>query len=157
MLATSFASKRHSLDTNSRTEPLFNILFAYANRRQGAVILTNADRGGELADELLYSIAAAYDWPDLRVVEKEIVEISPEDLKQFVGQYEMAPGAYTIITLEDGKLYGQVRGRDKTELFPETATRFFMIEGPTVEFEKDGSGKVTALVFDGNFHARRRP
>jgi CubicO group peptidase (beta-lactamase class C family) len=133
------------------------VLFAYASRGQGAVILTNADRGGELADELLYSIAAAYDWPDFQVVEKEIVEIRPEDLKQFVGQYEMAPGAYATITMEEGKLYGQVRGRDKTELLPESATRFFMIEGPTVEFEKDGTGKVTALVFDGNFRAQRRP
>jgi CubicO group peptidase (beta-lactamase class C family) len=137
------------------------VLFAYASRGQGAVILTNADRGGELADELLYSIAAAYDWPDFRVVEKEIVEISPEDLKQFVGQYEMTPGAYATITLEGGKLYGQVRGRDKTELFPESATKFFMIEGPTVEFEKDSTGKVTALVFDRNFdenlRAQRRP
>lgn len=133
------------------------VLFAYANRGQGAVILTNGERGGELADELLYSIAAAYDWPDFRVVEKKIAAISPEELKQYVGQYEMAPGAYATISLENGKPYGQVRGRDKTELFAESPTRFFMIEGPTVEFEKDSSGSVTALVFDGNFRARRMP
>ena len=133
------------------------VLLAYASRGQGAIILTNGDRGGELADELLYSIAAAYDWPDFRVTEKRIIEINPEELKQFVGKYEMAPGAYATVTLENGKLYGQVRGRDQTELLPETTTKFFMIEGPTVEFEKDSSGKVTALVFDGNFRAKRVP
>ena len=131
------------------------VLFAYTSRGQGAIILTNGDRGGELADELLYSIAAAYDWPDFRVVEKKIAPVSAEELQQFVGQYEMAPGAYATISFENGKLYGQVRGRDKTELLPETATKFFMIEGPTVEFEKDSSGNVTALVFDENFRAKR--
>ena len=100
------------------------VLFAYASRGQGAVILTNGDRGGELADELLYSIAEAYDWPDFRVVEKAIVEISPETLQQYVGKYEMAPGAYASISIENGKLYGQVRGRDRTELFPESERSF---------------------------------
>jgi CubicO group peptidase (beta-lactamase class C family) len=133
------------------------VLFAYATRGQGAILLTNGDRGGELADELLYSIAAAYNWPDFRVVEKQIAEVSPEKLRQYVGQYEMAPGAYATISMEGGKLYGQVRGRDKAEFLPETETRFFMIEGPTVEFEKDSNGKVTALVFDGNFPAKRVP
>jgi CubicO group peptidase (beta-lactamase class C family) len=131
------------------------VLFAYASRGQGAIILTNGDRGGELADELLSSIAAAYNWPDFRVVEKQIAQVSAEDLQQLAGQYEMAPGAYATISFENGKLYGQVRGREKTELLPETATKFFMIEGPTVEFEKDSSGNVTALVFDGNFRAKR--
>jgi hypothetical protein len=119
--------------------------------------LTNGDHGGELADELLYSIAAAYDWPDFRAVEKQIVEIAPGRLRQYAGQYQMAPGAFATITLENGKLYGQVRGRDKTELFPESESKFFMIEGPTVEFEKDSAGNVTGLVFDGNFHAPRLP
>ena len=133
------------------------VLFAYAERGQGAVILTNGDRGGELADELLYSIAAAYDWPDFRVTERAVAAVGPEVLAQYVGKYEMAPGAYATISMENGKLYGQVRGRDRTELFPESETKFFMIEGPTVEFEKDSTGHVTNLVFDGSFHAKRAP
>ena len=133
------------------------VFFAYAKRGQGAVILTNGDRGGELADELLYSIAAAYHWPDFRSVEKQIVEIALERLRQYAGRYQMAPGAFATITLENGKLYGQVRGRDKAELFPESESRFFMLEGPTVEFEIDSAGNVTGLVFDANFRAPRVP
>lgn len=30
----------------------------------GAVVMTNGDRGGELAAEIIHSIAAEYDWPD---------------------------------------------------------------------------------------------
>jgi hypothetical protein len=133
------------------------VLFAYANRGQGVVILTNGDRGGELADELLYSIAVAYDWPDFRPTERAVIQVNPEILKQYVGKYEMAPGAYATISMEGGKLYGQVRGRDRTELFPETENTFFMIEGPTVLFENDNSGAIKDLVFDGNFRAKRLP
>ncbi len=134
-----------------------SVLFAYANRGQGVVILTNGDRGGELADELLYSIAVAYDWPDFRPTERAVIQVNPEILKQYVGKYEMAPGAYATISMEGGKLYGQVRGRDRTELFPETENTFFMIEGPTVLFENDNSGAIKDLVFDGNFRAKRLP
>lgn len=133
------------------------VLFGYANRGEGVVILTNGDRGGELADEVLYSVAAAYEWPDFRVLEKQVVAVKPEVLKQYVGRYQMAPGAYATITLENGALYGEVRGRDKTRLYPDTQNKFFMIEGPTVEFEKDSAGNVTALIFDGNFRASRAP
>jgi len=133
------------------------VLFAYANRGEGVVILTNGDRGGELADEILYSVASAYDWPDFRVLEKQVVAVGPEVLKQYVGRYQMAPGAYATITLENGALYGEVRGRDKTRLYPEAQNKFFMIEGPTVEFVKDSAGNVTALIFDGNFRANRAP
>jgi hypothetical protein len=69
----------------------------------------------------------------------------------------MAPGAFATITLENGALYGEVRGRDKTRLYPEAENKFFMIEGPTVEFVKDGAGNVTALIFDGSFRANKTP
>jgi CubicO group peptidase (beta-lactamase class C family) len=133
------------------------VLFGYANRGQGIVILTNGDRGGELADEILYSVAAAYDWPDFQVLEKQVAVVEPQLLKQYVGRYQMAPGAFATITLENGALYGEVRGRDKTRLYPEAENKFFMIEGPTVEFVKDGAGNVTALIFDGSFRANKTP
>lgn len=39
--------------------------------------------GTELAAELLYSIAAVYDWPDFRVLEKQVVRVDPEKLKPY--------------------------------------------------------------------------
>jgi CubicO group peptidase (beta-lactamase class C family) len=45
-------------------------LFAYREGGRGAVVMTNGDRGGGLADEILRSIAAEYGWADYRVTEK---------------------------------------------------------------------------------------
>jgi CubicO group peptidase (beta-lactamase class C family) len=42
-------------------------LFGYRDRGQGVVILTSGDRGGELIDEVMYSVAADYGWPDSKV------------------------------------------------------------------------------------------
>jgi hypothetical protein len=119
------------------------------------VVLTNGDRGGELTEELMYSVAAAYGWPDFQVTVRKTIQVSPDLLPAYVGQYEMAPGAFATITMEDGKLFGQVRGREKTELLPEAADRFFMVNGPTVQFVRGQAGQVTELIFDGSFHAKR--
>jgi CubicO group peptidase (beta-lactamase class C family) len=130
-------------------------LFGYSNKGQSVVILTNGDRGGELIEELEYSVAAAYGWPDFKVTTHRIVPIAPEKLGSYVGQYQMAPGAFVSITAEDGKLFGEVRGRDKTELLPDGPDHFFMLNGPTVRFVRSDQGPVQELIFDGNFHATR--
>jgi hypothetical protein len=83
------------------------------------VVLTNGDRGGELTEELMYSVASAYGWPDFQVTVRKAIHVSSDLLHAYVGQYEMAPGAFATITSEDGKLFGQVRGRDRAELLPE--------------------------------------
>ena len=130
-------------------------LFGYSERGEGVVILTNGDRGGELVDELMYSVAAAYNWPDFRVTVRHIVPIPADKLGAYVGQYQMAPGAFVAITAQDGKLFGEVRGRSKTELLPDGPDHFFMLNGPTVQFVRSDQGAVEELIFDGNFHAKR--
>ena len=46
------------------------MLFAYLEGGRGTVVMTNGDRGGALANEILRSIAAEYGWPDYQVTEK---------------------------------------------------------------------------------------
>ncbi|HEY2011864.1 MAG TPA: serine hydrolase domain-containing protein [Bryobacteraceae bacterium] len=45
------------------------LMFAYREGGRGAVVMTNGDRGGALANEILRSIAAEYGWPDYKVTE----------------------------------------------------------------------------------------
>ena len=44
-------------------------LYAYAETGQGVVIMTNSDNGGQVARELLGSIARTYGWPDFQTDE----------------------------------------------------------------------------------------
>jgi hypothetical protein len=48
-------------------------MVGYESRSDGAVILTNGDRAGQLVDEILRSIAAIYQWPDLHPNERSAV------------------------------------------------------------------------------------
>jgi hypothetical protein len=132
-------------------------LLGYAHHGQGLVILTNGDRGGELIDEIMYSVAAAYHWPDFQVTTRRVIAVAQATLNDYVGRYQMAPGAYATISAEGGMLYAEVRGRQKTEILPEARDRFFMLEGPTIQFVRSQEGTVTELTFDGNFHAQRVP
>lgn len=132
-------------------------LFGYASRGQGVVILTNGDRGGELAEEILYSVAAAYHWPDFQVISQRIAPIDPSTLPAYAGQYEMAPGAFVTVTAEGSKLFAEVRDRAKTELLPDAPDHFFMIAGPQVRFARSPQGSVTELIFDNSFHAKKLP
>ncbi len=43
----------------------------------------------------------------------------------YVGDYVMGPGAVLSITTEDGRLYAQLTGQDRYEIFPESETAFF--------------------------------
>lgn len=42
-------------------------LFAYRDNGKGAIVMTNSDRGGQLAEEILKTIAAESEWPGQRV------------------------------------------------------------------------------------------
>lgn len=123
------------------------VLIAYKNTGQGAVVMTNSDRGSSVADELLRSIAKEYGWVDYLPKEKILAQVDPAIYASYSGQYELAPNFILTITVEDGKLMGQASGQPKLELFPESETRFF---GTSVSVEltfvKDATGQVTHLI-----------
>jgi hypothetical protein len=67
----------------------------------------------------------------------------------------MAPGAFVAITAQDGKLFGEVRGRNKTELLPDGARPLFHAERVNRTFVRSDQGAVEELIFDDNAHAKR--
>ncbi|MBS1597787.1 MAG: serine hydrolase [Bacteroidetes bacterium] len=83
-----------------------------------------------------------YEFPLLR---KEI-DVAPSILKQYVGEYQLAPNINLSIYLEDGQLVAQVTGQGKVELYAERDNFFFTkIVKAQLEFFKDADGKVTRV------------
>jgi uncharacterized protein YneR len=77
---------------------------------------------------------------------KEIA-LDPALYDQYAGEYELAPGFSIVVTKEDNKLMIQATGQEKTEIFPESETNFFLkVVDAQIEFVKDSSGKVTGLI-----------
>ncbi len=129
---------------------------AFFESGRGAVVMTNGDRGGFLASEVLRSIAREYGWPAFQPAEKKVVAVDPKALALFEGRYELRPGKFLDVKLEAGTLFvGDEDG--KIELFPESETRFFdTAEGHTLVFVKGPDGRATHMMIDGQIKAPRR-
>ena len=130
-----------------------NIFVAYEKSGEGAVVMTNADAGGILADGIMHSIAAEYAWPDWHPTVRTSVQVDSKVLAQYAGTYALAPNFDLVITLENNLLIAQTTGQGKAPLFAESETKLFPTSiDAEIEFFRDDHGKVTYLVLHQNGH-----
>ncbi|HTH53716.1 MAG TPA: serine hydrolase [Edaphobacter sp.] len=113
-------------------------------RGGGLVVMTSGGDGGILAEQLLRSAATVYDFPDFKPVERAVVEVNPSSLSRFVGTY-----AYIEVALEGGFLTAEIpKGAKPVRLYPESPTRFFVIDQPQeLDFDVDAEQNVTGVEF----------
>jgi CubicO group peptidase (beta-lactamase class C family) len=77
-------------------------------------------------------------------VERKFVSVSAAVLDAYVGEYALDQGPTVEITKEDGHLMARSAGGPKTELFPESNTRFYVKPlDAVVEFNEPANGKAT--------------
>jgi CubicO group peptidase (beta-lactamase class C family) len=138
----------HPFFTHGGVDAGFEAVFvAYESGGDGAVVMTNAQGGSRLADEVLRSISAEYGWPDYKpVVRTVVVAVDPKVLETYVGTYQLRPGYDLVVTVEDGHLMTQATGQGKVPVQAESETKFFPPFPAEIEFFKDEQGKVTHLV-----------
>ncbi|GAB3261457.1 hypothetical protein GCM10027347_26500 [Larkinella harenae] len=77
---------------------------------------------------------------------------------QYVGLYQLYPKRKLAITLESWRLFLQVTGQPRFEVFAESETRFFLKEiDAQITFDKDATGKVSQVVVhqNGDYVAKR--
>ncbi len=126
----------------------FEALFVgYEQGGDGAVVMTNAQGGTRIANEVMSSIATEYGWPDFRPIVRSSITVDPKVLAQYVGTYELAPTFSIAMTLEGGRLMAQGTGEPKVPLHAESETKFFLTEvDAEVEFFKNDKGEVAYLM-----------
>lgn len=138
------ASRRFSFSGSNVGYKAFMV--GYVNSGQGAVVMTNSENGAPLAMELLRAIAAEYGWPDYHPRERVIIQIDSALYSDYVGEYELAPGAIITITQVGNKLMSKGPGQPEAELLPESPTTFFLRDvDASFTFVKDDSGRVVQL------------
>ena len=141
----------------------FRVFFtAFNERGQGAVVMTNSDAGSPLLSEIVRAIAEEYDWPTPRIVEKAVVEVKADKLTPLAGRYslEVAPSTFINITVEGGRVFAELIGQFKSEIYAESETRFFAVDheidfafSPTVRGKS--AGVVISTGSSGNYKAKR--
>jgi serine-type D-Ala-D-Ala carboxypeptidase/endopeptidase len=121
--------------------------------RTGVVVLSNAgtvagpdDIGRHLLDPALPLLAQAAP-PSART------EATVDDavLDRYVGRYQFAPAAVLTITKTGTRMFVQLTGQPAVEMFPESATKFFLkVVDAQLTFETDDTGKPAAVVLHQN-------
>ncbi len=131
-------------------------LVVYSQTGPGAVVMTNADNGGVLAEEILRAIAKEYQWPDYAPREKTLAIVDAALYDVYAGTYEVSPTVRVTVSRQENALVAETQGQ-RFELLPESDTSFFTLtSGVEVRFVKDAAGRVTHLLVNGS-QARRIP
>ncbi len=132
---------------------------AFPRRGLGAVVMTNGDGGGSLVEELLFAIAAEYEWPGYAPRLVDARPLTGEESLEFVGSYRLgdAPDIAVTVRWRGGRLELQVGEQPASELVPIGGDRFVILgDGATLGFERDGVGRVTAASAYGSRAVRER-
>jgi CubicO group peptidase (beta-lactamase class C family) len=121
---------------------------------QGAVIMTNADLGGLLIEEIMRGIAHAYGWTGYEPAQKAIAAIDSASLPGLVGRYRLeSSGAERVLEVEfeGGALRASLPNwLSARTLYAAAPDRYFMLEsGLELEFERDPNGRATAVTLSG--------
>lgn len=123
-----------------------------ADGKHGVVILTNIQQS---VDDLGFAALLA-DAP-LAPAQKQIT-LSPQQLQDYVGQYQLAPGFILTIMRQGDQLLAQATGQGAFPIFPSATDRFFAkITDIHIAFERGGDGKVRSLVLRQNGHDAPAP
>jgi hypothetical protein len=133
-----------------------NSLVAYRRTGDGAVVMTNAQGGQQLADAIIRSIASVYGWPNFHQIVRARIAVDPAVLAIYVGVYELTPTLSIAITLENGQLMEQASNERKFPIFPEAPSKFFLkIVDAQLEFFTEPNGQVSHLVWHQHGHDTR--
>jgi len=92
---------------------------------------------------LSMAIAETPTWP-------AVAAIDPALYAAYAGVYRLSATTSIVVTHAGGRLFAQVTGQERVELFPENATTFFdRTDSPLARtiFERDSSGQVVAQIY----------
>ena len=81
------------------------MLFAFVATGQGAVVMTNADNGGRLAEEVMRAVARAYQWPGPRFStgERAAIAVNSALFASYLGRYLVDARDAVTVTAEGGR------------------------------------------------------
>jgi CubicO group peptidase (beta-lactamase class C family) len=151
-------SQGHAYFTHSGANEGFQCnLIAYENG-DGAVIMTNSDRGGALGGEIQRTIAYEYKWPDFQPTERTLAKIDSRIFDAYAGAY-LVGRRYMTVNREGERFYAHLTGQQPVEIFPQSDHEFFLkTVDAQLSFKAGPDGKATQVTLrqNGNDQAGTR-
>jgi CubicO group peptidase (beta-lactamase class C family) len=115
------------------------MMFAYAEGGRGAIVMTNGDRGSQLADEILRAISAEYGWLEYRQKEKTLAyKRMQSSIAHYEGDYQFADGRRATISVESGHNWIKLPSLERIEIFLDQEGTFGDFESHSNFFDLEG-------------------
>lgn len=130
-------------------------LIRFPEQNFSIVLLSNL--GTFNPNPLVYKIADLYLADPFKTVKTKLkkkktppkrktISLAPAALDKYIGKYKFEQGFIATISKGDNKLMAQTTGHRKTEIFPESETKFFLKEGDIqLSFQKEVDGRFNQL------------
>lgn len=130
-LGEALEADKRSFSHGGGNEGYICMLFAFVNRGQGAAITTNSANGNALVFEILRALACVYNWGILQPKEVTPLELAPEKLSAYTGDYRAAgePDTPVIVSIEKDQLHIQSADTGDWALSPISETEFVDMDG----------------------------
>jgi CubicO group peptidase (beta-lactamase class C family) len=126
-----------------------NLMVAYSERGDGIVVMTNGDRGDELAGEVMRAVAAEYNWPTQRMRERRAIEPGTALLQNLPGKYAVGGGGDFTISRQGNGLVIELDEGQSEPLYAGAADNWFILSRDIeLRFEGTGNGR---LVYPGRY------
>ncbi|MDR4433091.1 serine hydrolase [Bacillus tequilensis] len=136
-------------------------MIRYIDHRKTLIYLSNKEEDAgyeqailQAAENILFD--QPYEIPE-RPTDKKKKKIDPAIYSRYVGSYVLQDGTAARVTAENDRLYLEITGQLRLELFPSSETRFFL-RSLSVEIEfvlGDGAAKSFIIYEDGTEEAIR--
>jgi hypothetical protein len=81
----------------------------------------------------------------------EVTRLPAEELEEYLGEFQLAPGAVVSINRDGNRLLAQLTGQPAIEIYPEETDRFvYTVVDAAIEFNRDDSGRVVSMTLHQN-------
>ncbi|MEM9373544.1 MAG: serine hydrolase, partial [Planctomycetota bacterium] len=132
-------------------------MFASLDGGYGAIVMTNADPGFALGQEIFATLAEHYGWPGFEPDVKTVLPKTPAELETYAGTYQLNGfGKIFVAVDDDALLISADFDEDRDRFLPESEHGFFDAQDRTsLAFELDEDGEAAVLIYSGRFRANR--
>lgn len=130
---------------NGQTGGFHSAVFINRKLDAAVVILSNTAtmEVDVLAEQLMRMLAGRDEKP--RKFEKQLA-VSPDKMKQYIGKYQLAPGAVFTVNVEGDKLLVGLTGQPTFRVYPKSETEwYYKVVEATLTFKLDKDGKCSAV------------
>jgi hypothetical protein len=107
--------------------------------------MTNGDRGADIYEALLRSIAEEYGWPGYERDEKEAAALSDAEKQAMVGIYAMEGVGKVEMFIEDGELRMSGIIFDRERVYASGDDALFVLSGYDIKVDRNGDGSVKSI------------